>query len=100
MLVLAGLTRVPVHGRPLPGNLDLGSKCLLVAELRPSGGAFSPDLPRTLIGSQTQKRRVPQPALGGPLHEPYLRHQLRPHPLHLPHLVSRHAAAPAGWLRR
>jgi len=33
LLVLAGLTRVPVLGRPLPGNLDLGSKCLLVAEL-------------------------------------------------------------------
>jgi hypothetical protein len=29
--VLAGLTRVPVHGRPLPGNLEADSKCLLVA---------------------------------------------------------------------
>jgi len=34
-----------------------------------------------------------------PLHGPYLHHQLRPHPLHLPHLVRRHAAAPAGSLR-
>src|SRR5688572_3237311 len=37
--------------------------------------------------------------LGRPLHGPYLHHQLRPHPLHLPHLVRRHAAAPAGSLR-
>ena len=37
MLVLAGLTRVPVHGRPLPGNLDLGSKCLLVARIAAIG---------------------------------------------------------------
>ena len=36
---------------------------------------------------------MPQPTLGRPLHEPYLRHQLRLHPLHLPHLVTRHAAA-------
>jgi hypothetical protein len=26
MPVLAGLTRVPVHGRSLPGNLELGRK--------------------------------------------------------------------------
>ena len=42
---------------------------------------------------------MPQPPFRRPLHEPYLRHQFRPHPLHLPHLVSRHAAAPAGGLR-
>ena len=42
---------------------------------------------------------MPQATLGRPLHEPYLRHQLRLHPLHLPHLVGRHAAAPAGCLR-
>jgi hypothetical protein len=49
---------------------------------------------------------MPQPSFRRLLHESYLRHQLRPHPLHLPHLVSRHAAAPAGrligvaWLQR
>ena len=42
---------------------------------------------------------MPQSTLGRPLDEPYLRHQLRPHPLHLPHLLGRHAAAPAGRLR-
>ena len=35
-------------------------------------------------------------SFGRPLHEPYLRHQLRLHALHLPHLASRHAADPAG----
>ena len=39
---------------------------------------------------------MPEPTLGRPLHEPYLRHQLRPHPLHLPHLVGRHAAGRCG----
>lgn len=34
MQVLAGLTRVPVNGRPLPGHLDLGSNCLLLAAVR------------------------------------------------------------------
>ncbi len=42
---------------------------------------------------------MPQPTLGSPLHEPYLRHQLRLDPLHLAHLLRRHAAAPAGRLR-
>jgi hypothetical protein len=42
---------------------------------------------------------VPHPTLRSPLHEPYLRHQLLPHPLHLRHLVGHHAAAPAGRLR-
>ena len=42
---------------------------------------------------------MPQPALGSPLHESYLRDQLRLHPLHLPHLLGGHAAAPAGRLR-
>ncbi len=55
--------------------------------------------PRALVRAQTQKRRVPETTLGRPLHEPYLRHQLRPDPLNLPHLVGRHAAAPAGRLR-
>jgi len=31
-MILAGLTCV-AHGRPLPGNLGLDSKCLLVARL-------------------------------------------------------------------
>jgi hypothetical protein len=60
---------------------------------------FPPHLPRALVGAQTEKRRVPEATLGRPLHEPHLRHQLRPHPLHLPHLAGRHAAAPAGRLR-
>ena len=42
---------------------------------------------------------MPQSTLRSPLHEPYLRHELRPHPLRLPHLAGRHAAAPAGRLR-
>src|SRR5688572_9948434 len=42
---------------------------------------------------------MPQPSFRSPFHEPYLRYQLRLHPLHLPHLVSGHAAAPAGRLR-
>jgi hypothetical protein len=60
---------------------------------------FPPHLSRALVGAQTEKRRMPQPTLGRSLHEPYLGHQLRPHPLHLPHLGSRHAAAPTGCLR-
>ena len=36
---------------------------------------------------------MPQPTFGGPLDEPYLRHQLRLHPLHLPHLVHHHTVA-------
>ena len=60
---------------------------------------FSPHLPRALVGAQTQECGMPQATLGRPLDEPYLRHQLRLHPLHLPHLVRRHAAAPAGRLR-
>jgi len=48
---------------------------------------------------QTEKCGMPQPTLGCPLHEPNLRHQLRLDPLHLAHLVSGHAAAPAGCLR-
>jgi len=60
---------------------------------------FSPHLPRALVGTQTEKCGVPQTTLRRPLHEPHLRHQLRPHPLHLLHLVSGHAAAPAGRLR-
>ena len=72
---------------------------LLLAELRQSRSdlvRFPPHLSRSLVRAQTEKRRVPQLTLGGPLDEPYLRHQLRLHPLHLPHLVGRHAAAPAG----
>jgi hypothetical protein len=42
---------------------------------------------------------MPEPPFSRPLHQPYLRHQLRPHPLHLPHLVGRHAAALSGRLR-
>ena len=42
---------------------------------------------------------MPQTTLRRPLDEADLRHQLRLHPLHLPHLLSRHAAAPAGRLR-
>jgi len=57
------------------------------------------DLSGAFVGAQTEERRVPEATLGGPLDEPYLRHQLRLHPLHLPHLVSHHAAAPAGRLR-
>ena len=34
---------------------------------------------------------MPQPTFRRPLDEAYLRHQLRPDPLHLPHLVGRHA---------
>src|SRR5688572_12062041 len=92
-----------------PGN-SVTSECLHreeaevapMAKVRRSRSAFvpfSPHLPRALVGAQTEKRRVPQPTLRCPLHEPYLRNQLRPHPLHLPHLVGRHAPAPAGRLR-
>ena len=42
---------------------------------------------------------MPETTLRRPLHEPYLRHQLRLHPLHLWHFASRHTAAPAGRLR-
>ena len=40
---------------------------------------------------------MPQPTLGSPLHEPYLRHQLRLHPLHPAHLVGR-CRRPRGQL--
>ena len=36
---------------------------------------------------------MPQSTLGRPLDEPNLRHQLRPDPLHVTHLISGHAAA-------
>ena len=75
--------------QPDPLDVRLGRK-------RPRGRLFSPHLSRALVRAQTEKRGMPQPTLGRPLDEPYLRHQLRLHPLHLPHLVSRHAAAPAG----
>ena len=72
---------------PLLAELD-GHQCLI---------HFPPHLARALVRAQTRGMRVPQPTLGRPLHEPYLRDQLRPHPLHLPHLFGRHAAAPAGF---
>ena len=39
-------------------------------------------------------------SFGRPLHEPYLRHQLRLHPLHLPHLASRSADQRVYWSLR
>jgi hypothetical protein len=42
---------------------------------------------------------MPQPSLRRPLDEPDLRDDLRPHPLHLAHLIHRDAATPAGCLR-
>jgi len=40
-----------------------------------------------------------QPAFSGPLDEPDLRDQFRPHPDHLTHLLGRNAAAPARGSR-
>ena len=92
-----------------PGN-SVTSECLHreeaevapMAKVRRSRSAFvpfSPHLARALVRAQAEKCGMPQATLGGPLDEPYLRHEFRPHPLHLPHLARRHAAAPAGRLR-
>ena len=48
---------------------------------------FPPHLARALVGAQTEERCMPQTTLGRPLDD--LRHQLRLHPLHLPHLPQR-----------
>jgi hypothetical protein len=56
-MILAGLTCV-AHGRPLPGNLSLGTDCLLMAGTRqsaidPSATLRSPDSGRSRAMERT-----------------------------------------------
>ena len=55
---------------------------------------FPADLPRCLVGPEAQKGGMTQVTVGGPLHEPNLRDELRREPLHFAHLFRRDAAAP------
>ena len=55
---------------------------------------LSPHARRRLVRAQSEKRRMPEMAVGGPLDESNLCDEARTHPLHVAHFFDRHSRAP------
>ena len=61
-----------------------------------STGAVRPGvLTGRFVGAKTEERCMTEMMIRGPLHEPHLRDERRTHPLHLRHLLWRHACTPS-----